>query len=84
MKTFKTITTKELTTLICDSCGLQASIDGDYEFHEFISIAHLCGYDSVHGDGKQIDIDLCQQCFSDMCGDTLRVTDKVNSLTKDN
>ena len=75
MKTFKSITTQELTTVICDGCALQASAD-DYEFHEFISIEHECGYSSIHGDGKQINIDLCQQCFADMCGDTLRIVDK--------
>ncbi|MFT5756900.1 MAG: hypothetical protein ACI9LM_001625 [Alteromonadaceae bacterium] len=82
MKTFKTVTTQELTAMVCDGCGLQASADGDYEFHEFISIAHHCGYDSIHGDGKQIEIDLCQQCFADMCGDTLRVTDESNAPTE--
>lgn len=82
MRTFKTVTTQELTAVVCDGCGLQASADGDYEFHEFISIAHHCGYGSIHGDGKQIEIDLCQQCFSDMCGDTLRVTDESNAPTE--
>ena len=84
MRTFKTVTTQELTTVVCDSCDLQASADGDYEFHEFISVGHHCGYDSIHGDGKQIEIDLCQQCFADMCGDTLRVTDKSNAINEDN
>lgn len=82
MRTFKTVTTQELTAVVCDGCGLQASADGEYEFHEFISIAHHCGYGSIHGDGKQIEIDLCQQCFSDMCGDTLRVTDESNAPTE--
>jgi hypothetical protein len=45
MRTFKTVTTQELTAVVCDGCGLQASTDGDYEFHEFISIGHHCGYD---------------------------------------
>jgi hypothetical protein len=82
MRTFKTVTTQELTAVVCDGCSLQASTDGDYEFHEFISIAHHCGYDSIHGDSKQIEIDLCQQCFADMCGDTLRVTDESNAPTE--
>ncbi len=83
MKNFKTVTRQVVINLICDGCGLQASVDGDYEFHEFISIKHHCGYSSIHGDGKQIDVDLCQQCFADMCGDTLRVTDKSNNLTEE-
>jgi len=84
MKTFKTVTTQELTAMVCDGCGLQASAGSDYDFHEFISIAHHCGYSSIHGDGKQIGIDLCQQCFADMCGDTLRVTDECNTSAEKN
>ena len=83
MKKFKTVTTQKLTTLICDSCGLQVNV-GDYEFHEFISVNQHCGYGSIHGDGKQIGIDLCQQCFATMCGDTLRVMDKNSSVNDNN
>lgn len=79
MKTFKTVTTQEISTVICDGCGLEANCDGDYEFHEFISISHHCGYGSIHGDGKQIKADLCQQCFSDMCGDVLKVIDPLDN-----
>jgi hypothetical protein len=84
MRTFKTVTMQELTTLVCDGCGLQASTDSDYEFQEFISVSHQCGYGSIHGDCKQIDIDLCQQCFADMCGDTLRFTEERNSIPEGN
>jgi hypothetical protein len=84
MKTFKTVATQELTAMVCDGCGLQASAGSDYDFHEFISIAHHCGYSSIHGDGKQINIDFCQQCFADMCGDTLRVTDESNTPAENN
>jgi hypothetical protein len=84
MKTFKTVATQELTAMVCDGCGLQASAGSDYDFHEFISIAHHCGYSSIHGDGKQIGIDLCQQCFADMCGDTLRVTNESNTPAENN
>jgi hypothetical protein len=84
MKTFKAVTTQELTVVVCDGCGLQASAEGDYEFHKFISIAHHCGYSSIHGDGKQISIDLCQQCFADMCGNTFRITDASNTPAENN
>ena len=73
MRDFKTVKRQEVIKLTCDGCGLQASADGDYEFQEFISVKRTCGYGSIHGDGKQIDIDLCQQCFADMCGDTLTI-----------
>ena len=81
MKTFKAVTTQKLTALVCDGCGLEAKAD-DYEFHEFISVNQRCGYCSIHGDGKNIETDLCQQCFTDMCGDTLRVTDESNVSTE--
>ncbi|MBA6414947.1 hypothetical protein H4J50_02855 [Colwellia sp. 6M3] len=79
MRDFKTVKRQEVIKLTCDGCGLQASADGDYEFQEFISVKRTCGYGSIHGDGKQIDIDLCQQCFADMCGDTLTIIDPLDN-----
>ena len=82
MKAFKKIIKQEIAKIVCDGCGLQATAERDYDFHEFISIEHSCGYGSIHGDGKQMKIDLCQQCFADMCGDILRVTD--NNIAEEN
>ena len=79
MRDFKTVKRQEVIKLTCDGCGLQASADGDYEFQEFISVKRTCGYGSIHGDGKQIDIDLCQQCFAEMCGDTLTIIDPLDN-----
>jgi hypothetical protein len=83
MKTFKTVTMQKVTTLVCDGCGLEVNADGGYEFQEFISINHDCGYGSIHGDGNQIDIDLCQQCFADMCGDVLTVIAPLDNQSTD-
>jgi len=74
MKDFEDKTVKVISKLICDRCGEEA-IPEDNTFHEFISINHHCGYGSIHGDGNEISIDLCQQCFSGMCGDSLRIID---------
>ncbi len=79
MKKFKTVKRQEVIKLICDGCGLKASVDGGYEFGEFITIEHRCGYGAIHGDGKQFSIDLCQHCFAGMCGDTLTVIDPVDN-----
>jgi antitoxin CcdA len=79
MRTFKTVTTQVLTTVVCDDCGLQESTDGGYEFHEFTSLNHHCGYGSIHGDGKQVEVDLCQHCFANMFGDMLRVSGKTRT-----
>lgn len=82
MKNFKNIIIKEVSKLTCDGCGEQAT-PSDYAFHEFISINQRCGYGSIHGDGNQFSIDLCQQCFANMCGDSLRVTEPNNEKHKD-
>ncbi len=76
MKEFKEIIVKEISLLICDGCSEKAS-PSDYTFHEFISVSHSCGYGSIHGDGKQFSIDLCQQCFADMCDDSLTITEPI-------
>jgi hypothetical protein len=73
MQNFEDKVVKVISHLTCDGCGLQAT-PSDFEFHEFISINHRCGYSSIHGDGNQLNIDLCQQCFSDMCSDSLAIT----------
>ncbi len=84
MKTFETVTTQKVTSMVCDGCGLEASTDGSYEFQEFITINHRCGYGSIHGDGNKIEIDLCQQCFADMCGDSLKVINESHDIATDN
>lgn len=83
MKNFKTVMQQEVIKLICDGCGLEARVDEGYEFSEFITIEHRCGYGAIHGDGKQLSVDLCQHCFADMCGDTLTIIDPLdNQSTK--
>lgn len=77
MKNFEDKIVKVISKLICDGCGEQVTPE-DYAFHEFISVSHKCGYDSIHGDGNQLSIDLCQQCFAKMCGDSLNVTEPSN------
>ena len=66
MKNFKSVKLQEVIKLICDGCGLEANIVEGYEFGEFISIDHRCGYGAIHGDGKQLTVDLCQHCFAGM------------------
>tara|TARA_R110001583_G_scaffold187837_2_gene349386 strand:+ start:5581 stop:6222 length:642 start_codon:yes stop_codon:yes gene_type:complete len=83
MKNFEDKVVKVISPrLTCDSCGEEASSD-DSEFHEFISVNHRCGYGSIHGDGNQFSIDLCQQCFADMCGDSLTVTEHSDDKNND-
>ncbi len=79
MKKFTTVSHQKICELICDGCGLQATTDKDYEFGEFITISHQCGYGSIHGGGKQMSVDLCQHCFADICGDTLTIRDPLDN-----
>jgi len=82
MKSFKAVKRQEVIKLTCDGCSLEAIVNEGYEFSEFITIGHKCGYGAIHGDGKQLSVDLCQHCFADMCGDSLRVTDESNAHTE--
>jgi len=79
MKKYKTVIQQEVTELTCDGCGLEAHVNEGYEFSEFISIDHKCGYGAIHGDGNQLLIDLCQHCFAGMCGDTLTIVDPLDN-----
>lgn len=81
MKKYKPVIQQELTELICDGCGLEAHVHEGYEFSEFISIELKCGYGSIHGDGKHLSIDLCQHCFANMFGDTLKISDFLDEKT---
>ena len=74
MKNFEDKVVKVISKLTCDGCGQETTQD-DYEFQEFISVSHRCGYGSIHGDGNHLSIDLCQQCFASICGDSLIVTE---------
>lgn len=74
MKHYKDIVVQEVSVISCDRCGDQAK-KGDYSFSEFISVEHSCGYESIHGDGNQLNIDLCQKCFATICGESLIITE---------
>jgi hypothetical protein len=83
MKKYKTVIQQEITELVCNGCGLEAHAHDGYEFSEFISIEHKCGYGAIHGDGKKFLVDLCQHCFADMCGDTLTTVDPIDNQTSE-
>jgi len=53
MKNFEDKVVKVISKLTCDRCCEEA-IPSDYEFNEFISLNHKCGYGSIHSDGNQI------------------------------
>jgi antitoxin CcdA len=83
MKKYKAVKRQIVSAFICDGCGLESSIDEGFEFSEFITIEHRCGYGAIHGDGKELSVDFCQHCFAGMCGDVLTVTDPVDNQSTD-
>ena len=49
MKKYKAVKRQIVSAFICDGCGLESSIDEGFEFSEFITIEHRCGYGAIHG-----------------------------------
>jgi len=75
MKKFDSVTiTKEILTLICDSCDEQVT-NNDPAFYEYICVNHHCGDATIHGKGNQLMMDLCQDCFAKICFDHFTLTD---------
>ncbi|MGL1956404.1 MAG: hypothetical protein OCD00_03690 [Colwellia sp.] len=83
MKHYKVITQEELSDLTCDKCLKKVNKDSEpYQFQEFISISHRCGYESIFEDGVQLTLDLCQHCFKNECGEFIQVNAEPNRITK--
>ncbi|MEJ6004760.1 hypothetical protein WG899_04310 [Paucibacter sp. AS339] len=58
----------------CDRCGRLADVS-EGEFQEFVSIDLKAGYASIFGDGRDVQLDLCQHCLKTALGVWLRVSD---------
>jgi len=58
----------------CDRCGRLADVS-EGEFQEFVSIDLKAGYASIFGDGRDVQLDLCQHCLKTALGAWLRVSD---------
>ena len=58
----------------CDRCGRLSDVS-EAEFQEFVSIDLKAGYASIFGDGRDVQIDLCQHCLKTALGAWLRVND---------
>jgi len=83
MRHYKTVTQYKLGALTCDKCHKKVTQDSDcYEFQEFISISHRCGYTSVFEDNAKMTLDLCQHCFKEICGEYVLLNGERNNPTK--
>lgn len=65
-------TTQILESITCDVCKTTHSTDEMYT-DEFFSFNSIGGYTSVFGDGNQIEIDVCQDCFKKLLGNYARI-----------
>jgi hypothetical protein len=67
MIVYRQVKVEEPATIKCDRCGhCTENTPTSFEFGEYISIDHTCGYGSIIGDGTRLQIDLCQQCIKEL------------------
>lgn len=69
-----------LSSITCDRCR-QTWQANTIDAAELISIDFIGGYDSVFGDGSQVELDLCQRCLKETLGQWLRVSDRDHEET---
>ena len=61
------IVATEPASITCDRCGRSAENEpGKFEFDEYLSIKHTCGYGSIIGDETKFQLDLCQHCVKEL------------------
>ena len=71
-------TSVELTTIVqeiaCDRCGLRARRAGEASgFNRMTSIGFTSEQGSIFGQGRRVEIDLCEECLRSALGGWLRV-----------
>jgi hypothetical protein len=62
----------EITSIVCDKCKEEYSVNELMEIQEFLHISFTSGYDSVFGDMTQVECDICQHCLKGLIGDICR------------
>ena len=65
MRTYKTEPKKVVDEILCDCCGESCTITEPVVEHEYAELIATWGYFSDQ-DGKQFNIDLCENCFDDV------------------
>jgi hypothetical protein len=65
MRTYKTEPKKVVDEILCDVCGESCTITEPIVEHEYAELIATWGYFSDQ-DGKQFNIDLCENCFNDV------------------
>ena len=67
MKKFREVQIQEIAEIVCDRC-LKTFDRAEPDFQEIQSLSFTCGYGSTFGDGKNVDINICQTCLMDTLG----------------
>lgn len=64
---FREVVAQEPAAITCDRCGRSAENEpNNFEYEEYLSIVHACGYGSIIGDGTTLQLDLCQHCVKEL------------------
>ncbi len=83
MRHYTKETDDKVGALTCAKCHKKVTHDSDcYEFDEFISISHHCGYTSIFEDKAKLTLDLCQRCFKEVCGEYMKLNGKPTTATE--
>ena len=64
---------KEVISITCDKC--LKKIDHEMEMQEVFRLRHGGGYNSVFGDGVDVECDICQHCLKEMIGGIARIVE---------
>ncbi|MHB9833271.1 hypothetical protein Q8F57_000370 [Paraburkholderia terrae] len=73
MLDYKEKTVLEIAGCTCDRCRQRTTPD-EFEFHEWLSVNFVAGFDSIFGDGNVVSIDLCPRCLQETLGNWLHIT----------
>lgn len=68
---YRKVNVDQLEAYICDCC--KTKITDLMQMQEMMNWGIIGGYDSIFGDGRKIEIDLCQHCIKKLLGNYLRV-----------
>lgn len=79
MREYRPVTAQQLAACICDRCRRRLTPDDPGEWQERLSFDHICGFDSIFGDGNTVGLDLCQHCVLEVLGQWLRVTPSAHT-----
>ena len=71
----------ELESIRCDICSIIFFAPKDHEeIDSFHLINFIAGYDSVFGDGNEIECDICDACFYLLIKDFCRISNNNHNL----